>query len=84
MMGIVPHSIRGFLSTFSHVLPATHRYEQCIACSSTVLKEYESRGFEFLLQVFNSSKYLETLTGLDKLFSEEVEVSSLVSKEEIK
>lgn len=70
ILGILPHSIRGFLSTFSVVLPAVERYKQCVACSSVVIDEYEKKGFEFLLQVFNSSKYLEELTGLKELYEQ--------------
>lgn len=64
ILGILPHSIRGFLSTFSHVLPATERYQQCIACSNSVLEAYKTIGFDFLLKVFESCKYLEDITGL--------------------
>lgn len=70
ILGILPHSIRGFLSTFSHVLPATRRFQKCIACSNTVLEEYRKKNFEFLLKVFNSSRYLEDLTGLTELHKE--------------
>lgn len=37
---------------------------------SKVLKAYETRGFSMLLEAFNDAKYLETLTGLDKLYNE--------------
>ena len=70
ILGIVPHSIRGFLSSFMHVLPATPKYQQCIACSSIVVEEYKTKGFEFLLETFNSSSYLENLTGLTALFDD--------------
>lgn len=69
-MGILPHSIRGFLSSFTHVLPATPKYNQCIACSSTVLEEFRAKKFDFLLESFNSASYLENLTALNKLFEE--------------
>lgn len=67
-MGIVPHSIRGFLSTFSEILPATVKYDQCVACSKLILTEYEKEGIEFLLKVFNSSKHLEDVAKLTELF----------------
>lgn len=54
---------------FNHVLPASERYNQCIACSDTVIKLYEEKGFEFLLQVFQDSAYLEELTGLNKMYT---------------
>lgn len=35
-----------------------------------VLEAYEAEGFPMLLKAFNEPKYLEQLTGLDKLFAE--------------
>lgn len=35
-----------------------------------VLNEYETRGFEFLLQAFNTPDYLEDITGLTELQKE--------------
>lgn len=69
-LGLVPHSIRGFLAQFQQVLPASHVFLHCIACSEKVLNEYETRGFEFLLQAFNTPDYLEDITGLTELQKE--------------
>lgn len=35
-----------------------------------MVKAYEERGFDFLLEAFRDSKYLERLTGLDQLYAE--------------
>ena len=35
-----------------------------------VLGAYGKQGFDMLLKAFNDNKYLETLTGLDKLYAE--------------
>lgn len=35
-----------------------------------VLRAYETEGFDMLLKAFNDQKFLEKLTGLDKLFAE--------------
>ncbi|XP_066553921.1 ubiquitin-like modifier-activating enzyme ATG7 [Amia ocellicauda] len=70
-LGLVPHQIRGFLSRFDNVLPASLAFDKCTACSSVVLDHYEREGFLFLAKVFNSShSFLEDLTGLTLLHQE--------------
>ncbi|PNF26232.1 Ubiquitin-like modifier-activating enzyme ATG7 [Cryptotermes secundus] len=69
-LGLVPHSVRGFLAKFQQVSLASHVFSQCIACSDKVLYEYETRGFDFLLQAFNTPDYLEDITGLTQLHKE--------------
>jgi hypothetical protein len=46
-LGLVPHSIRGFLAHFQQVLPASHMFSCCIACSDRVW---------YALSVFKSVK----------------------------
>jgi ubiquitin-like modifier-activating enzyme ATG7 len=45
-------------------------YNRCTGCSETVLRAYETQGFEMLLRAFNEAKFLEELTGLDELYGE--------------
>lgn len=70
VLGLVPHSIRGFLHSFEQILPATEKYTNCVACSKMVLKDYEEHGTDFLMKVFNSSKHLEDVALLTKMFGE--------------
>ncbi|XP_065918994.1 ubiquitin-like modifier-activating enzyme ATG7 [Dysidea avara] len=69
-LGLVPHQIRGFLSRFQNVLPASRSFDKCTACSEQVVSCYKKEGFDFLLKTFNTPNFLEDLTGLSKLFSE--------------
>ena len=69
-LGIIPHQIRGFLSRFTEVLPATAAFPNCTACSDLVMNKYCDDGFDFLLQVFNDASILEEITGLKKLHEE--------------
>ncbi|PPQ66819.1 hypothetical protein CVT24_008678 [Panaeolus cyanescens] len=70
VLGAVPHQLRGFLNQFKTIPLVGAKYDRCTGCSETVLKAYETQGFDMLLQAFNDTKYLEKLTGLDKLFAE--------------
>ncbi|PPQ69108.1 hypothetical protein CVT25_004605 [Psilocybe cyanescens] len=70
VLGVVPHQLRGFLGQFRTMPLVGAAYDRCTGCSETVLKAYETRGFSMLLEAFNDAKYLETLTGLDKLYNE--------------
>ncbi|XP_049872058.1 ubiquitin-like modifier-activating enzyme ATG7 [Pectinophora gossypiella] len=67
VLGPIPHSIRGFLHSYTTVLPTCTKFKHCIACSDIVLQKYKEEGVEFLLKVFNSGTYLEEITGLAEL-----------------
>ncbi|CAH7671090.1 hypothetical protein BY996DRAFT_4576611 [Phakopsora pachyrhizi] len=71
VLGTVPHQVRGFLSKFENLKLVGPAYDKCTGCSERVIMAYEKEGFEgMLIKVFNEEKYLEKLTGLDKLYSE--------------
>lgn len=63
-LGRVPHQIRGFLAHFSSVQPASHAFNKCTACSSQVISKYRENKIEFLMEVFNTTDYLERVSGL--------------------
>ncbi|EIW75651.1 E1-like protein-activating [Coniophora puteana RWD-64-598 SS2] len=70
VLGLVPHQLRGFLAQFRTMPITGAAYDRCTGCSEAVLKAYEERGFDMMLEAFNETGYLERLTGLDKLHSE--------------
>jgi ubiquitin-like modifier-activating enzyme ATG7 len=69
-LGIVPHSIRGFISDFQQIIPFTSSFFQCIACSTIVINDFLNKKEEFLNNVFTNPNYLEDLTGLTSLKNE--------------
>ncbi|KAH9507472.1 Autophagy protein 7 [Bulinus truncatus] len=83
-LGIVPHQIRGFLSRYQQILPATQAFNMCTACCPKVIEAYEAEGFNFLLRAFNEPGYLEDLTGLSAMQSatQDSEVWDLSDDEE--
>ncbi|EJD01962.1 ubiquitin-like conjugating enzyme [Fomitiporia mediterranea MF3/22] len=70
VLGVVPHQLRGFLAQFRTLPIVGAAYERCTGCSEAVLQAYEKEGFDMFLNAFNDTKYLEKLTGLDKLHIE--------------
>lgn len=66
-LGIVPHQIRGFLSTFSSLNIVGQSYDCCSACSETVLTAYETEGWSFVEKALNDKDYVEELSGLKEV-----------------
>ncbi len=66
-LGLVPHQIRGFLSTFSSLNIVGRAYDCCSACSEKVLKAYEAEGWEFVKKAMNELDYVEELSGLKEV-----------------
>ncbi|KOB72411.1 Uncharacterized protein OBRU01_12297, partial [Operophtera brumata] len=71
VLGPIPHSIRGFLHSYTTVAPTCAKFKQCIACSDIVVNKYRTQGIEFLLNVFNSGNYLEDIMTLSDEEDEE-------------
>lgn len=68
--GDVPHQIRGYLSNFSQSKLSTPAYPHCSACSQPVIEAFEEEGWEFVKRCLNSPKYLEEVSGLQKIQEE--------------
>ena len=66
-LGIAPHQIRGFLTTFSSINVANYAFAQCTACSPTVLRHYEQNGPQLVLDACSDPAHLERITGLEQL-----------------
>lgn len=67
LLGGMPHTIRGSLWSHEMKLTVTHRFPSCTACSTPLIKEYQQRGFDFILDACNVPNYLENLSGLEEI-----------------
>lgn len=63
-LGIVPHQIRGFLSSFDNKVIKGHSYDCCSACSAQIIDAYRSGGWNFVKKALNEKGYVEELSGL--------------------
>ncbi|KIW59704.1 E1-like protein-activating enzyme Gsa7p/Apg7p [Exophiala xenobiotica] len=66
-LGLIPHQIRGFLSTFTNMNIAGRAYDCCSACSQKVLDAYTSDGWDFVQKALNEKDYVEELSGLKEV-----------------
>jgi len=66
-LGLVPHQIRGFLSTFENISVTGKSYVCCSACSQRITKAYEDEGWEFVRRALNEPGYVEELSGLKEV-----------------
>ncbi|GAA5873942.1 hypothetical protein JCM3774_004046 [Rhodotorula dairenensis] len=69
-LGIVPHQIRGFLGNFDALKITGQAYDRCTGCSEEILNAYRRDPFGLVEAACDDAKYLERLTGLDKLEEE--------------
>ncbi|KAL8729416.1 MAG: hypothetical protein Q9166_004746 [cf. Caloplaca sp. 2 TL-2023] len=63
-LGVVPHQIRGFLSTFQNLVIKGNSYDCCSACSSRVIEAYNADQWHFVRRALNEKGYVEELSGL--------------------
>ncbi|CEL04356.1 Putative Ubiquitin activating E1 enzyme-like protein [Aspergillus calidoustus] len=66
-LGVVPHQIRGFLSTFENVSVVGRSYKCCSACSGNIINEYRKEGWNFVQRALNETGYVEELSGLKEV-----------------
>lgn len=63
-LGIVPHQIRGFLSTFQNMVIRGEAYPCCSACSDPVIGAYKKDGYAFVKKALDDRDYVAELSGL--------------------
>jgi len=63
-LGIIPHTIRGYLSTFSNIQVEGKPYDCCSACSDTVIAAYENDPWGFVSKALEEKGWVEEMSGL--------------------
>jgi ubiquitin-like modifier-activating enzyme ATG7 len=66
-LGVVPHQIRGFLSTFENLSVTGKSYPSCSACSDKIVNAYQEQGWDFVRRALNEQGYVEELSGLKEV-----------------
>ncbi|PYH84944.1 E1-like protein-activating [Aspergillus uvarum CBS 121591] len=66
-LGLLPHQIRGFLSTFENVSVVGRNYKYCSACSDNIVETFKRDGWNFVHRALDEAGYLEELSGLKEV-----------------
>ncbi|KAI5368827.1 Ubiquitin-like modifier-activating enzyme [Alternaria alternata] len=66
-LGTIPHTIRGYLSTFSNIQVEGKPYDCCSACSDRVLEAYNANPWEFVSRALNEKGWVEEMSGLKEV-----------------
>jgi len=66
-LGTIPHTIRGYLSTFSNLQVEGKPYDCCSACSDRVLEAYNKDPWEFVARALNERGWVEEMSGLKEV-----------------
>lgn len=69
-LGVVPHQIRGFLSSFQNIVTRGKSYGYCSACSPAILNAYTIGGYDFVEKALNEKGYVEEVSGLAEVIQE--------------
>jgi len=82
VLGVLPHQLRGSLSSFA-ILPITsHRFPHCTACNPNILQRYEEEGVEFIMKAINGhSSFLEDISGLTQMKASTEQMLALMEAE---
>jgi len=63
-LGTVPHTLRGYLSTWQTIQVKGPAYASCAACSPKIVERYEQDGWEFVKRAIHEKGYVEEVSGL--------------------
>jgi ubiquitin-like modifier-activating enzyme ATG7 len=81
-LGLVPHQLRGFLSTFSTIQIVGSPYPQCSACSEPILNGYHTGGWTFVKRALSEKGWVEEISGLAEVQRKAEELDAEVDWEE--
>ncbi|GAB0143683.1 Autophagy- protein 7 (Autophagy- E1-like activating enzyme atg7) [Epichloe bromicola] len=81
-LGLVPHQIRGYVSTFQNLVIRGQSYDCCSACSPKVLDAYRTSGWGFVKKALQEKDYVAELSGLAEVQRRGEEMSANIDWEE--
>ncbi|CEI67154.1 Ubiquitin-like modifier-activating enzyme atg7 [Fusarium venenatum] len=81
-LGLVPHQVRGYTSTFQQIVIRGQSYDCCSACSPKILNAYRHDGWGFVKRALQEKEYVAELSGLAEVQRKAEEMAGRVDWEE--
>lgn len=81
-LGLVPHQIRGYVSTFQNIVIRGQSYDSCSACSPKILEAYRNDGWGFVRRALLEKEYVAELSGLAEVQRRAEEMSNAIDWED--
>ena len=82
-LGLIPHSIRGFLGSWDNILTKGPAYDCCSACSPSIVKRYEKDEWEFVKRAIGEPGWIEEVSGLKEVQRRAEEAAAELDLEEV-
>ncbi|KAF2147564.1 uncharacterized protein K452DRAFT_282570 [Aplosporella prunicola CBS 121167] len=77
-LGLIPHQLRMFMSTFSLLSIRGQPYDCCSACSDRIVDRYKSEGWAFVKRALGERGFVEEVSGLAEVQRRAEEVAGAV------
>lgn len=81
-LGLVPHQIRGYVSTFQNIVIRGQSYDCCSACSPRILEAYRNDDWEFVKRALLEKDFVAELSGLAEVQRQAEELETTVDWDE--
>lgn len=81
-LGLVPHQIRGYVSTFQNIVLRGQSYDSCSACSPKILDAFRNDGWGFVKKALQEKDYVAELSGLAELQRKAAELDAQLDWDE--
>lgn len=81
-LGLVPHQIRGYVSTFQNIVIRGQSYDCCSACSPKILDAYRMDGWGFVRRALQEKDFVAELSGLAEVQRRAEEMAAQVDWED--
>lgn len=82
VLGLTPHTIRGYLASFDNLLIKGPSYDCCSACSPRIVEAYEKGGWGFVKRALDEKGFVEEVSGLKEVQRRAEEADAEVEWEE--